>query len=215
VLGEGDALTGGIGAVGSPSPSGVAGAVDPRPVHDQDLGRAAGQLEGGLDGLGQSLANAVPADQAVDHDFDGVDLVAGQGDIGALGELDRDAVHPDAGESLLGQIVQQGAVLALAPPHHRGQHLELGALGQLEDPVDDLLRCLARHRPTAGGAVRVADAGVQQAQVVVDLGDGAHRRPRVAGGRLLVDGDGGRQSLDEVDVGLVHLAQKLAGVGGE
>jgi hypothetical protein len=61
--------------------------------------------------------------------------------------------------------------------------------------------------------VRDADAGEQQTEVVVDLGDGAHRGARVAAGRLLVDGDGRRQALDEVDVGLVHLPEELAGVG--
>ena len=34
-------------------------------------------------------------------------------------------------------------------------------------------------------------------------------------GRLLVDGDRRREPLDEVDVGLVHLAEELPGVGGE
>ena len=58
-----------------------------------------------------------------------------------------------------------------------------------------------------------ADAGEEQAEVVVDLGDGADRGARVARGRLLVDRDGRRQALDEVDVGLVHLAEELAGVG--
>ena len=62
-------------------------------------------------------------------------------------------------------------------------------------------------------AVGHADAGVEQAQVVVDLGDRPDRRAGVAGGALLVDRDGGRQALDEVDVGLVHLAQELPGVG--
>jgi hypothetical protein len=142
-------------------------------------------------------------------------LVAGQVDLGPLGELDGDPVDPDPGEALLGQVVEQGAVLPLAAPHDRGQHLEPGALGQLEHPVDDLLGGLAGHGPAAGGAVRVADAGVEQPQVVVDLGDGADGRTRVAGGRLLVDGDGRRQPLDEVDVGLVHLAQELPGVGRE
>ena len=61
----------------------------------------------------------------------------------------------------------------------------------------------------------MADAGVEEAQVVVDLGDRPDGRARVAGGRLLVDGDGRREALDEVDVGLVHLAQELAGVGRE
>ena len=64
----------------------------------------------------------------------------------------------------------------------------------------------------ADGAVRPAGAGVEQPEVVVDLGDGADRRARVLGGRLLVDRDRRRQPLDEVDVGLVHLAEELAGV---
>ena len=60
--------------------------------------------------------------------------------------------------------------------------------------------------------MRGARAGVQQAQVVVDLGDGADGRARVAVGGLLVDGHRGRQALDEVDVGFVHLAEELPGV---
>ena len=64
----------------------------------------------------------------------------------------------------------------------------------------------------AGRAVRSAGAGVEQAEVVVDLGDRADRRARVLGGGLLVDGHRGREPLDEVDVGLVHLPEELAGV---
>ena len=74
---------------------------------------------------------------------------------------------------------------------------------------------LAGHRPTADRAVRPADPGVEQAEVVVDLGDRPDRRPGVAGRRLLVDRDGRRQPLDEVDVRLVHLAEELAGVRGQ
>ena len=55
----------------------------------------------------------------------------------------------------------------------------------------------------------------QHAEVVVDLGDGADRRARVLRRRLLLDGDGGREPLDRVDVGLLHLLEELARVGGE
>ena len=214
VLGEGDGLV-----LLPLSPVGtlvagtlVAGALA---VHDQHLGRAAGQAQRRLDGLGQALAHVGPADQAVHHDLDGVHFVPGQVDVGPLGQLQRHAVDPDPGEALLGQVVEQGAVLALAAPDHRRHDLESGALGQLEDPVDDLLGGLARHGPPADRAVGMADAGIQEAQVVVDLGNGPDGRARVAGGGLLVDGDGRGQPLDEVDVRLVHLAQELAGVGRE
>ena len=61
---------------------------------------------------------------------------------------------------------------------------------ELEHLVDDLLQGLALDRLAAVGAVRMADARVKQAQVVVDLGDRADRGARVARGGLLVDGDG-------------------------
>ena len=100
-------------------------------------------------------------------------------------------------------------VLPLAAADHRGQHLEAGALRQRHQPVDDLLRRLPADRLAADRAVRTSGPRVQQPEVVVDLGDGADGRARVAAGRLLVDRDRRRQSLDEVHVRLVHLTQEL------
>ena len=61
--------------------------------------------------------------------------------------------------------------------------------------------------------MRNADTRIEKAEVVVDLGDRANGGTRVARGRLLIDGDRGRQTLDEVDIGLVHLPQELTGIG--
>ena len=74
---------------------------------------------------------------------------------------------------------------------------------------------LAGDRTSADRTVRLADARVEQAQVVVDLGDGADGGARVARRRLLVDGDGRREAVDRVDVGLLHHLEELARVGGE
>ena len=123
------------------------------------------------------------------------------------------AVDLDPREALGAQLLEQLAVLALAAPDHGRQHHELLALVERHHLVDDLLGRLGRDRPAAVVAVRVADPGPQQPQVVVDLGDGADRGARVARGGLLVDRDGRRQALDRVHVGLVHLAQELARVG--
>ena len=59
----------------------------------------------------------------------------------------------------------------------------------------------------------MADAGEQQAHVVVDLGDRADGGAGVARCALLVDRDGRRQPLDQVDVRLFHLSKELARVG--
>ena len=152
-----------------------------------------------------------PHHEPVDDHLDGVLLVAGQVDL--VGELVHLAVDAGPGVALGGQVGEQRLVGALAAAHDRGQHLEAGALGQLEDAVDDLLRGLAGDLRAALRAVGHADAGVEQPEVVVDLGDRADGGARVARRRLLVDRDGRRQPLDEVDVGLVHLPEELAGVG--
>ena len=132
--------------------------------------------------------------------------------VGRLGEQVGLAVHPHPGEPLGLELTEEVDVLALATADHRGEHLEPGALLLLHDPVDDLLRGLPGDRLAAGRAVRPAGPGVEEPEVVVDLGDRADRRARVLGGRLLVDRDRRGQPLDEVDVGLVHLAEELPGV---
>ena len=126
----------------------------------------------------------------------------------------HDAVHPDPGVPLDLQVGEQVDVLAFSLPDHRGQDLEPGALGHLENAVDDLLRGLLGDRLPADRAVRPADAGEQQPEIVVDLGDRADRRARVAARRLLVDRHCRGQSLDEVNVGFVHLPEELPRVCG-
>ena len=64
-------------------------------------------------------------------------------------------------------------------------------------------------------AVRLAEPGVEDAQVVVDLGDGADGRARALARRLLLDADGRRQAGDVLDLRLLHLAEELAGVAGQ
>ena len=127
------------------------------------------------------------------------------------GEVHRLAVHPDADEALAAGALEDPVALGLAVLDERPEDDESRPLRQGEDLVDDLLDGLALDL-VAVRAVRMADAGEEQAQVVVDLGDRADRRTRVARGALLVDRDGRRQPVDRVDVGLLHLAEELAGV---
>ena len=170
----------------------------------------AGELERGLDRVGEPALGGLLDREPVDDDLDRVLLLLVE--LGRLVERVGLAVDPGPGEALGLELPEQLDVLALAAADHRRQHLEAAALLEGEDPVDDLLRRLPLDRRAAGRAVRAAGAGVEQPEVVVDLGDGADRRARVLRGRLLVDRDRGREALDEVDVGLVHLAEELAGV---
>ena len=173
----------------------------------------AGQAERGLDRVGEPLLGAALDGQPVHHHLDGVLLLLLE--LRRVGQRVYDAVHPGAGVPLGLQLAEQVEVLALAAPHHRCEHLEPGALLHGEDPVDDLLRGLPGDRLLADRTVRLTGPGEQQPEVVVDLGDRTDGGARVARGGLLVDRDGRGEPLDEVDVGLVHLAEELAGVAGQ
>ena len=188
----------------------LAGGVLGLEVDEVEHHQPAGEVERGLHRVGEPALGGRLDRQPVDDHLDGVLalLVEGGRAVEGVGL----AVDPGPREALRLQLPEQLDVLALAAADDRGQHLEPGPLVERQDPVDDLLGRLPLDRRPAGRTVRSAGAGVEQAEVVVDLGDRADGRARVLGRGLLVDRHRGRQPLDEVDVGLVHLAEELAGV---
>jgi hypothetical protein len=131
-------------------------------------------------------------------------------DLGIVGA----ALHAEAHEALGLHGLEQVDVFALAVGHHRRHDHQLGALGHGQHGIDHLRYRLRGQRVVrVVDAVRGADARVQQAQVVVDLGHGAHGRTRVVRGGLLLDGDRRRQAFDHVHVRLFHQLQELARIG--
>ena len=180
-------------------------------VHEIGHHNALGQTQRGLDRIGQTLADAVADHQTVDDHLDRMLLLLGQLDL--VGQLVHLAVDQSARIAVAAQHLQQVLELALAPADHRREDLETGALRIRQQRIDHLLRGLRADQRAALRTMRDAGAGEEQSQIVVDLGDGADRRTRVAVRGLLVDRHGGAQALDEIDIRLVHLPQELAGVG--
>ena len=183
------------------------------PVDDVDRDEPVGERRRRLDRLGQPLAQVGLEHEPVDDDVDLVLELLVEDDL--LLEQPRLAVDLDACEAVGAELVEHVAELALAVAHDRRVDGEPRPLRQRQDLLDDLVEALAGDRAAADGAVRAADARVEQAQVVVDLGHRADRRARVARGRLLVDRDRRREPVDRVDVGLLHHLQELARVRGE
>ncbi len=182
-------------------------------VHDVDRDEPVRERRRRLDRLGQALAEVGLEHEPVDDHVDLVLELLVEDDL--LLEQAHLAVDLDAREAVGSQLLEHVAELALAVAHDRRVHREPRPLGQRQDLLHDLVEALPRDRPAADRAVRPADPRVEQAEVVVDLGDRPDRRARVAGGRLLVDRDRRREPLDRVDVGLLHHLQELARVGGE
>ena len=122
----------------------------------------------------------------------------------------------DAGaETLLIEFVEEVFEFAFAAANDGGEDGDALAGSEGEDALDDLLGGLAGDLAAAARAVRHADRSVEQAEVIVDFGNGTDGGARTAAGGFLLDGDGGREAFDGVDVGALDLIEELAGVGGK
>src|SRR6266550_2678461 len=106
-----------------------------------------------------------------------------------LAQLADAPVYADAREAAAARGHEQLLVLALPVADQRSEDQETGALLVFADLVDDLLDRLRDDRHAVVRAMRHADAREQQTEMVVDLGDGAHRRSRVPRRALLIDRD--------------------------
>ena len=163
--------------------------------------------------IGQTGADSVTHDQPVHNDLHIVLPVLIQHNL--LGQVIQRPIDAHADIPLFLCVRQNLFVHTLLGTHHGGQHQETGSLRQRENLVNDLIHALLAYFPAADRAVGDAHPRIQKAQVVVYLGDSSDGRARIAGGRFLVNGNGGRQSLDHVHVRLVHLSEEHPGVGGQ
>ena len=65
------------------------------------------------------------------------------------------------------------------------------------------------------GVVAGGKARVEEFEVVVDLGEGADGGTGGADRVFLLDGDGGRDAIDPVNIGLIHAVEELPDVRRE
>ena len=127
----------------------------------------------------------------------------------------RFAVDPHAHVAATAKRFPQRFVL-LADRHFDRRHdVELRARRLFEQLVDDLIGRLRADGDVAVGAVRLAQPGEQDAEIIVDFGHRADGRARRVAGVALFDGNGRRQAVDVIDLRLLHLADELPGVRAE
>ncbi|MPL73132.1 hypothetical protein SDC9_18925 [bioreactor metagenome] len=177
-------------------------------LEDRD---AVGQIESGAETVGEPRLQPLAHHDPVDHHVDVVtELLV---EHGRLLELVEGAVHLHPLEARLLPFGEFLAVFALAVTHHRREQIAARAFWHRHHPVDHVLHLLRLDRQAGRRAVGGADAGEEQAQVIVDLGHRAHRRARVLRGRLLLDRDCGAQPRDMVDIGLAHHVEELPRIG--
>ena len=181
------------------------------PVHDEDtLAGTKCRFDGVREPRSILRQELRLHDEAIDDDLDIVLLLLVEDDVVLEGE--NFAVDSNSREPASTRLLQERFVLSLAFADERCEQLKPGSRPETADLFDDLLRRLLRHRTPAAMAVRSTDPREKDPEVVVDLGDGSHRRARVVRRGLLIDGNRRRETADGVVEGLFHLAEKLARV---
>ncbi len=133
-----------------------------------------------------------------------------------LGRLDPFLVDPQGGIALLGGPLGDLGVEALARFDERCEEGELACFFQMvAEPRRHLGGGLADGGLAGLGIVGGAELGVEEAEELVDLGDGGDSALAAAPGEPLLDGDGGRDAGDRIDLRLLHLVDELPRVGVE
>ena len=137
----------------------------------------------------QPFAGLLTDHEAVDHQVDGVYLVAVEAHARRyFADL---AVDARIDVPLLGQRLEQFAVVALAALDDGGHQGDLTPGEARENQLGDLVVGIVDHLLARHGRIGPRRPRVKQAQEVVDLGHGAHRRAGILVGRLLFDGHHG------------------------
>jgi hypothetical protein len=113
----------------------------------------------------------------------------------------------------LPNVLEDALVLALAIHDQRSQDQQTVAVRILQNAIHDLLYRLRTDSAPAVRTMGHADPGEEQAQVIVDLGDRAHRGARIPAGPALINGNRRAESLDLIYVRFLHQTQELAGIG--
>ena len=138
-------------------------------------------------------------------------LKGGDGEDAAIGAHELVAMILDPGGD--------GLVVALAAANERGAEVKVFGLlrgGRGKDLVQEALELRRRERLDGFigvGMMLNAEAGVEEAEVLGDLGDGGDGALARTAGDTLLDRDGGRDAGKAVDGGAGHLLHELAGVG--
>ena len=175
------------------------------------LGKTVCQLQCRFHGIRQTLPDAFTHRQTVDDYGKAVLFVFLQADI--LIQCAHLAIDKHTHIACTPHIVEHTHMLTLAPPHQRRHHHKTASLRQLQHPVDNLLHALLLNELATLRAMRFTSACEKQTQIIVNFRYRTYGRTRIAARSLLVDGNRRAQAFDVVHIRLVHLSQKLAGVG--
>ena len=123
------------------------------------------------------------------------------------------SVYPDIGQPLFQQAVEQFTVMSLAALDQRRQNNALAPGILLHDQLHDAGVGVFYHRLAGHGRIGRRCPGVEQAEKVGYLGDGAYGRTGVAVGALLLYGNGRAEAFDALHFRTFHHPDVMPRIG--
>ena len=182
-----------------------------RVVEDLHLAVAVAQRR--LDRLGEARAVGGRDGDAVLHHAEegGREFLRRDDLVGAA----KAAVNEDAEEALLLHGGERGGEAGTAGHGEREADEDLVTGARFQHLLHDLRGAHRPHRAAARRTGERAESREEHLQVIGAFGHGADGAARGLDRVALLDGDGGRQAVDAVDVGLVDALEKLARVRGK
>ena len=122
-------------------------------------------------------------------------------------------VDPYLHKALLRDLFEQFPVMPFSRAHGRGQNVDAFSGEIMNDQVADLPVAVAHHFLARIVAVGIRGPGIEQAQKVINLGDGSDGGTGRARSSLLLDGDYRGKPVNLVHVRALKPPEKLAGIG--
>ena len=181
--------------------------------HIQQLNDALTLCHGGGKALPEPLIILLLRNQLIYHNLHVVVLVAVQ--LHAGNNFPNLTVHPDTQIAFSANILKKFFVMTLARLDHRCQEQDLPTLVFIQDKVYNLVLRIAHHLLSAQVRIGLTGTGKEQTEIIVNLCRGSYSGTGILIGGLLLDGDDGAQSGNLVHVRTLHIAQEIAGIGGE
>ena len=133
-------------------------------------------------------------------------------ELARLVKPERFTIDPQSGQTLCGKPLPEVGVGFGITLADRSQKLDLCARWPGHDGVCNLIDRTNPDRLIALRAIRLAQTGEEDPEIVVDLCHGAHRGTRASARRFLLNTYRWRKARDLIHLGLRQRGQKLAGI---
>ncbi len=125
------------------------------------------------------------------------------------------SVDARANETLARELLHFLFEFTLAAAHDGRHDLDFLFRLQRKHVAENLFRGLTRDFVAANRAMRHADRGVKEPQVIVNFCNRPDGTARAAACGFLIDRNRRAESFDGIDIRTFHLVEKLTGVGGQ